>query len=93
MLEAEHTMNTPVDESRVEKIRHAAKRRKIRAYCSRCRHKQSFELTHTNHMLHLALSILSLGLWTISWVSLAIGIRKNPWRCKHCGWNKPKFPE
>ena len=63
----------------------------IRAYCAKCRHKQSFVLTQVNHPLHLALTILTLGLWGVSWVAHTIGMVFRPWRCKHCGWNKPNF--
>ena len=63
----------------------------IRAYCARCRHKQSFVLTKVNHTVHLVFTILTLGLWGISWAAHTVGMVLRPWRCKHCGWHKPDF--
>lgn len=65
------------------------RRNHFRAYCSRCRHTQSFVRNRPNHWLHLGLSILTFGLWAISWISLTIGLRRHPWRCEHCGWQRP----
>ncbi|MEI8340834.1 MAG: hypothetical protein WCH43_04755 [Verrucomicrobiota bacterium] len=67
--------------------------RKIRAYCARCRHRQSFEMTTINHPAHLMFTILTGGLWGISWAAHTIGMIIRPWRCKHCGWHKPDFKE
>jgi hypothetical protein len=37
------------------------------------------------------LSVLTAGLWIISWIALCIGKVMRPWRCEHCGWHKPEF--
>ena len=81
-----------VDE-RTEGISKKVKVRQIRAYCARCRHKTSFELTTINHPVHLAITLLTLGLWGISWAAHTIGMNYRPWRCKHCGWHKPETAE
>jgi hypothetical protein len=47
-----------------------------------------FEKTEINHGLHLFLSIITVGLWLVSWISLAIVHRLRPWRCLHCGWGR-----
>jgi len=65
--------------------------RKIRAFCARCKHKQSFEMTTINHSMHLLLTILTGGLWGISWMAHVVGMGIRPWRCKHCGWHKPEL--
>jgi len=36
-----------------------------------------------NHVLHLLLTILTAGLWSIVW--LLASIRIGGWRCEHCG--------
>ena len=67
------------------------RRNKIRAHCLRCRHQQLFVRAVLNHPLHLLLTLLTLGLWSVSWVALCIGRLLRPWRCEHCGWHNPIF--
>ena len=64
---------------------------RVRAHCPRCRHQQIFVRAEITHWLHLALSILTFGLWLVSWAALCIGKVLRPWRCEHCGWHKPEF--
>jgi DNA-directed RNA polymerase subunit RPC12/RpoP len=64
---------------------------KVRARCPRCRHRQVFVKAKVNHGLHLTLSILTVGLWLVSWIAVCIGRIMRPWRCEHCGWHKPEF--
>jgi predicted Zn-ribbon and HTH transcriptional regulator len=64
---------------------------KVRAHCPRCRHQQIFVTARINHPLHLGLTLLTAGLWLISWIALSIGKVLRPWRCEHCGWHKPEF--
>jgi len=66
---------------------------KTRAYCIRCRHVQIFVRAQMHHGVHLIFSILTLGLWAVSWFSIYLGQRFRPWRCEHCGWHKPEFRE
>ena len=66
---------------------------KTKAYCSRCRHEQVFVRATMHHGLHLLFSILTLGLWAVSWLAIYIGQRLRPWRCEHCNWTKPEFRE
>jgi len=67
--------------------------RKIRSFCARCKHRQSFEITSINHPLHFLITVLTGGLWGISWAAHTLGMISRPWRCKHCGWHKPDPPE
>lgn len=67
------------------------KKGKVRAYCPRCRHQQIFVRAQIHHLQHLILSILTGGLWLVSWAALCIGKIMRPWRCEHCGWHKPEF--
>jgi hypothetical protein len=43
-----------------------------------------------NHTLHVILTLMTVGLWVISWIALCIGKIYRPWRCEHCGWHKPE---
>jgi hypothetical protein len=47
-----------------------------------------FEKTEIHHGLHLILSIITVGLWLVSWISIAIVHKLRPWRCLHCGWGR-----
>jgi hypothetical protein len=67
------------------------RKNKIRAHCPRCRHQQLFVRAKINHLLHFTLSILTAGLWLISWVAICIGRVVRPWRCEHCAWHSPDF--
>src|SRR5436189_6107268 len=66
---------------------------RIRAYCRQCKHQQYFVRYAPNHLFHLALTILTAGLWVISWIAVSIGSWLRPWRCKHCGWHEPQFDD
>jgi len=64
---------------------------RIRGFCPRCRHQQTFERTQVHHLFHFFLSVVTFGLWLISWISIYIGHRMHPWRCVQCNWNRPVF--
>jgi hypothetical protein len=66
---------------------------RVRGFCPRCRHQQIFEKSRLHHGVHFLLSVLTCGLWLVSWVSIYIGHRFRPWRCVQCGWPKPQFTE
>ncbi|MEI6350590.1 MAG: hypothetical protein WCP06_05725 [Verrucomicrobiota bacterium] len=59
----------------------------IRAHCPRCRHRQIFKREEIHHRLHFILTILSLGLWGISWLAIIIGARFRPYHCDQCGYS------
>lgn len=44
-----------------------------------------------NHSLHFVLTLITGGLWAISWMALWIGNYVRPWRCEHCGCHGPEF--
>ncbi len=67
------------------------KKDKIRAYCLRCRHQQTFVRSQMHHGVHLFFSVITLGLWAVSWLSIYLGHFFRPWRCEHCRWHKPEF--
>ena len=67
------------------------KKDKTRAYCRRCRHEQTFVRARMHHGVHLLFTVLTLGLWGVSWLSIYLGQLFRPWRCEHCRWHKPEF--
>ena len=46
------------------------------------------ERIEVEHRMHLAFSLLSLGLWTISWLAIVIYSRLYPWRCTECDFRQ-----
>jgi hypothetical protein len=64
---------------------------RIWAHCPRCKHTQRFIRVQTTHWFHAVMTIITCGLWIVSWIAIVIGRRIWPWRCKHCGWNDPDF--
>ena len=63
-------------------------------YCRSCQHQQVFIRTEPpDHFLHFLLTIGTLGLWGVSWLSLSVGARSRPMRCQHCDWALDKTPE
>jgi len=64
-------------------------RDRIRGFCPRCRHQQVFERTQVHHGVHLFLSIVTFGLWLVSWIAIYVGHRFHPWRCVQCNWSRP----
>ena len=54
-------------------------------YCRICAQKRPFDKEGPNHVLHLLLSVVTLGMWLSVWI-LVIGL--NMWglyRCRSCG--------
>ncbi len=60
--------------------------RQIIAFCPRCGCKQLFDRVMINHFHHFVLSVLTVGLWSVSWLAAYIASRMEPWSCHQCGW-------
>lgn len=63
---------------------------RVRAFCYRCDHIQLFKRYYPDHRWHLLLSILTAGLWLVSWASVIVIARVHPWRCQRCDWHLPR---
>lgn len=63
---------------------------RLRAYCNRCQHVQLFRHVSLQHRWHLILTLLTGGLWAVSWISAIIYARILPWRCPRCDWTLPR---
>ena len=52
-------------------------------FCKACNRQVMIRRKGTNHVLHLLLTLVTLGFWLIIWalVSFKIG----GWRCSQCG--------
>jgi hypothetical protein len=55
-----------------------------RFHCKRCEGTRIFKKATVRHSLHLALSVVTGGLWLVSWASLVIGNVVEPWICCKC---------
>ena len=53
-------------------------------YCGNCKKNVMAQRNAPNHILHLVLSVMTVGFWLVVWVLLAIaGV--NSKRCTECG--------
>lgn len=55
-------------------------------YCKECMGRKVVFRKGTNHILHLILSVLTMGFWIIVWVGSSI--KFGGWRCSECGSTK-----
>ncbi len=62
-----------------------------RGYCSTCSSPVKIERPRPNHILHLLLTILTCGAWSLIWIS--IGGRVGGWHCTECGSDKEQIKE
>lgn len=52
-------------------------------YCRACQQNTRVSRQRPSHLLHLVLTILTVGLW--GWVWLFVSMFGRPWRCDQCG--------
>lgn len=52
-------------------------------YCNDCGERRKLERNGVNHVFHLILTLVTVGLWGIIWILAAFS--KDPWRCSTCG--------
>jgi len=55
-----------------------------RGFCRSCSCERELSRRVADHRLHLILTILTLGLWGIAWISIWCGEQRRPWRCRIC---------
>ena len=67
------------------------KNTRIRAFCRRCKHEAEFRRYTPHHRWHLVVTLLTVGLWAVSWLSVCLGAWFRPWRCQRCGWHDPQL--
>jgi len=52
-------------------------------FCKSCEERRKLFRKGSNHVLHLILTLLTVGLWAIVW--LGVSIKFGGWRCDTCG--------
>lgn len=52
-------------------------------FCRTCNRQALATRPGTNHILHLLISVFTLGLWIPMWILISIKI--GGWRCNTCG--------
>ena len=55
-------------------------------YCAACNADRKVERKGVNHILHLILTIITIGFWSIIWIG--VGVKFGGWRCSECGSTK-----
>jgi hypothetical protein len=58
---------------------------KIRRFCKDCDQNRLFEKQKPNHILHLILTVLTVGVWFVIWIPLIVISMFKPFRCGECG--------
>ena len=53
-----------------------------------CEQQRLFTKPKINHLLHAILTVITLGVWAVVWVTLAIINSGKKQRCATCGWFK-----
>lgn len=54
-------------------------------YCLVCNRQSMFQKQKINHVLHFVLTLFTLGLWSLVWITLLIVNSAKPKRCASCG--------
>lgn len=54
--------------------------------CAKCGGMTPHTQAKTNHILHLLLSLVTVGLWIIVWILIALS--SGGARCEQCGTNR-----
>jgi len=59
-------------------------------YCPSCARNVLARRRGTNHVLHLLLTMFTMGLWLLVWMGQSV--RFGGWRCSQCGHAKLEGP-
>lgn len=59
-------------------------------YCKVCAKQTKIARPGTNHILHLILTVITFGIWSVIWLLSAIKI--GGWRCATCGARVSRKP-
>lgn len=59
-----------------------------RKFCPDCNQNRLFEKSGTNNILHLLLSVITVGCWIPIWILCAVLNAFRPFRCQSCGKGK-----
>ena len=56
-----------------------------RKFCKDCGQNKLFEKQGPSHILHLILSVITVGLWIPIWILCVVLNAFRPYRCTNCG--------
>jgi hypothetical protein len=56
--------------------------------CRGCAQRRPFQKQGPNHILHLVLTVLTLGWWSPVWLLMGLANMFQPYRCGFCGGRK-----
>jgi hypothetical protein len=54
-------------------------------WCNVCQQQRMMTKPKINHVLHLILTVITIGLWGLVWLTLAIINMDKSYRCSQCG--------
>lgn len=57
----------------------------IRRHCKDCDQKRPFTKKTPSHILHLLLSVVTVGCWIPVWILMIVLNAFSPYRCTNCG--------
>lgn len=60
------------------------------AHCSYCNDTRHFRKRSLDHLIHLAATVFTFGLWSVAWLAVTIHHFRKPWRCSYCGSRMPR---
>ena len=60
--------------------------------CEGCGRESTFHRAEFQHKGHALLTVCTAGLWSVSWLSAALGHAMQPWTCSACS-HKQKAPK
>ena len=60
----------------------------IQRHCSTCQQPRPFTKDGANHILHLILSIVTVGFWLPVWLLVGVCSFLTAYRCQFCGKGK-----
>jgi predicted RNA-binding Zn-ribbon protein involved in translation (DUF1610 family) len=60
-------------------------------FCPHCGEQRLLLRESPNHVLHLILTVLTLGLWAVVWLLVAMNKSGGPARCSVCGTELHQF--
>ena len=61
-------------------------------WCYACERQSVMEKRRINHLLHLWLSVLTLGVWLLVWAALGFRNAERPPHCARCGTEADRGP-
>jgi len=65
-------------------LKHSMGNKQASRYCAGCQGNTLAVGTTPNHVLHLVLTVLTIGFWGIVWILITLG-KSGGYKCSKCG--------